>query len=375
MHVKFYDVGAQYRQIKKEIDEAIAEVLENASFYDSPSVSAFEAAFAQCHQTTHCIAVNSGTSALHATLMALEIGFGDEVLVPVNTFFATAEAVSLTGATPVFVDCNAEDYGIDPKHLARHVTARTKALIVVHMYGQAVQLAASKAFSEQHGLHLIEDCAHAHLATYDHIPVGTFGIASCFSFFPGKNLGAYGEGGAILTSDERLAEELIKIRQHGAIQKYHHDRIGHNYRMEGIQAAILNVKLRYIMQWTAIRQERAALYHKLLRDCLQLTLPQTADTNQHVYHLFVILCQDRDTLRSFLGKKGIETGLHYPIPLHLQKAYASLGYQIGDFPVAERLSKEMLSLPISEQLSEEEVRYIANCIQEFYAQNPHDIKP
>lgn len=368
MHVKFYDVGAQYKQIKREVDEAIGEVLENASFYDGPSVSAFEAAFAQCHQASHCIAVNSGTSALHATLLALEIGLGDEVLVPVNTFFATAEAVSLTGATPVFVDCNADDYGIDPKHLEKHITARTKALIVVHMYGQAAQLAASKAFSEQHGLHLIEDCAHAHLATYDHVPVGTFGIASCFSFFPGKNLGAYGEGGAILTSDERLAEELIKIRQHGANQKYHHERIGHNYRMEGIQAAILNVKLRYIEQWTTIRQERAALYHHLLKECPGLVLPKTVDNNQHVYHLFVILCKNRNTLKDFLEKKGIETGLHYPIPLHLQKAYASLGYKHGSFPIAERLSEEMLSLPISEQLSEAEVQYVVRCIQEFYTQ-------
>lgn len=370
MQVKFYDVAAQYRQIKEEVEAAISEVLESAAFYDGPAVSTFENSFAQRHRAAHCIAVNSGTSALHATLMALNVGPGDEVIVPVNTFFATAEAVSLTGARPVFADCNADDYGIDPSHLKKHITFRTKALIVVHMYGQAAQISALKEFSDQHGLQLIEDCAHAHIATYNNVPVGTFGIASCFSFFPGKNLGAYGEGGAILTNDEGLATELTKIRQHGAIEKYHHERIGHNYRMEGIQAAILNVKFPYIKQWTVIRQERAALYCTLLKDCKEIILPKTADTNEHVYHLFVIRCQNRNKLRSYLENKGIETGLHYPIPLHLQKAYSFMGYNPGSFPVAEQLAEEILSLPISEQISYEEVRYVSVCIKAFYASEP-----
>ncbi len=367
MQVKFYDVAAQYKQIKTEIDATIIEVLESAAFYDSPAVSAFEHMFAQLHQTKHCIAVNSGTAALHASLMALNITAGDEVLVPANTFFATAEAVSLTGATPVFVDCNADDYGMDPTHLEGALTARTKALIAVHMYGQAAQLDALKVFSEKHGLYLVEDCAHAHLATYKTIPVGSHGITACFSFFPGKNLGAYGEGGAILTNDDGLAHELAKIRQHGAIEKYHHERIGHNYRMESIQAAILNVKMRYMEQWTAIRQQRAVLYKELLSDCPQVILPHIADTNQHVYHLFVIRCLERNGLKGYLQEKGIETGLHYPIPLHLQKAYASLGYNRGSFPVAEQLSKEILSLPISEQITVEEVRYVSARIKAFYA--------
>lgn len=367
MQVKFYDVAAQYKQIKEEIDTAISEVLESAAFYDSPSVLAFERAFAQRHGAEHCIAVNSGTSALHATLMALNIGVGDEVLVPVNTFFATAEAVSLTGAKPVFVDCNVDDYGIDPGQLERHRTARTKALIIVHMYGQAAQIMALKAFAEKHDLYLIEDCAHGHLATYNGVPVGTFGTASCFSFFPGKNLGAYGEGGAILTQHPELATELAKIRQHGALNKYYHERIGHNYRMEGLQAAILNVKLRYIEQWTAKRQQRAALYSQLLESCSEVVLPKIAATNQHVYHLFVIRCRNRDKLREYLTHKGVETGLHYPLPLHLQKAYAGLGYQSGSFPTAEQLSGEILSLPISEQLSEDEAKYVSKCIKAFYA--------
>lgn len=366
MQVKFYDVAAQYKQIKNEIDTAIGEVLESAAFYDSPSVWAFEHAFAERHKAEHCVAVNSGTSALHATLMALNIGFGDEVLVPVNTFFATAEAVSLTGASPVFVDCNVDDYGIDTAQLEKHRTARTKALIVVHMYGQAAQIAALQAFAKKHGLYLIEDCAHAHFATYNAVPVGTFGVASCFSFFPGKNLGSYGEGGAILTQDAGLADELTKIRQHGSLQKYHHERIGHHYRMEGIQAAILNVKLRYIERWTATRQRRAELYSQLLATCPGIILPKTAVTNQHVYHLFVIRCQNRDRLKSYLEKKGIETGLHYPVPLHLQKAYASLRYEPGSFPMAEQLSEEILSLPMSEQLTEDEVRYVSDCIKAFY---------
>lgn len=366
MRVKFYDLQKQYQGIKKEIDTAIAEVLEQASFYDSAFVESFENNFALKHQAKYCVAVNSGTSALHATLLALNIGPGDEVLVPVNTFFATAEAVSLTGATPVFVDIETDYYCIDTAQLINKLSERTKAIIAVHLYGQAANLAELTKFTKKHGLYLIEDCAHAHLATYNQQAVGTFGIAACFSFFPGKNLGAYGEGGAILTFDSHLAVELQKIRSHGALQKYHHERIGHNYRMEGIQGAILNVKLKYISTWTAKRRQNAALYDRLLKDCPSVMLPQRSPMNEHVYHLYVIRCQDRDNLKVFLEEKGIETGLHYPIPLHLQKAYAFLDDKIGDFPVAEKLAGEILSLPISEQSTEEEIHYVAQHIKEFY---------
>lgn len=366
MRVKFYDLQQQYRTIKKEIDNAIATVLEQASFYDSPFVEDFENGFAQMHQANHCIAVNSGTSALHATLLALDIGPGNEVLVPVNTFFATAEAVSLTGATPVFVDCEPDYFCIDTNLLDNKVSSRTRAIIAVHLYGQAANLTELKKFTEKHGLYLIEDCAHAPLATYKQQSIGTFGIASCFSFFPGKNLGAYGEGGAVLTLDSDLALALRKIRSHGALQKYYHERIGHNYRMEGIQGAILNVKLKYITAWTETRRQHAALYNELLKDCSSVLLPQVAFTNEHVYHLYVIHCQNRDDLKIYLEGQGIETGLHYPIPLHLQKAYASLNYAVGDFPIAEQMAKTMLSLPVSEQLTKEAVQYVAQHITAFY---------
>ena len=329
-------------------------------------MEAFEADFAKIHASKHCIAVNSGTSALHATLMALNIGIGDEVLVPVNTFFATAEAVSLTGAVPVFVDCEPYYYNIDTALLAEKLSAKTKAVIGVHLYGQAADLRGLEHFTRQHNLLLIEDCAHAHLATYFQEPVGTAGVASCFSFFPGKNLGAYGEGGAILTQSDELALELRKIREHGAIKKYHHERIGHNYRMEGIQGAILNVKMKYIVEWTEKRRGIAMQYIHLLQGCRQVVVPQTAADNRHVFHLFVIQCEKRDELQAYLEAKGIETGLHYPIPLHLQKAYAFLAYKVGDFPVAEALSSRILSLPMYEQLKKEEVNYVADCIRNFY---------
>lgn len=365
MKVNFLDLQAQYASIKGEIDAAIQQVLNKAAFAGGPFVDEFEEAFAKAHKAKYCVAMNSGTAALHATLMALDIGRGHEVIVPANTFFATPEAVSLAGATPVFVDCEGVYYNIDPEKIEAAITGKTKAIFAVHLYGQPAQLRALKEIADKHGLILLEDCAQAHLAEYNQHPVGTFGVAGCFSFYPGKNLGAYGEGGAVITNDEELAYKLRLIRSHGAENKYYHEVIGHNYRMEGMQGAILNVKLKYLDEWTALRRKNASLYHKLLKDLPGIVLPTEMQGVKHVYHLFVVRVAARQDLMEFLESKGVYTGIHYPVPCHLQNAYDFLGYEKGSKPVTEQYASQILSLPMSEQLKEIEIRYVCEKIEEF----------
>ncbi|MDZ7725178.1 MAG: DegT/DnrJ/EryC1/StrS family aminotransferase [candidate division KSB1 bacterium] len=322
--------------------------------------------FAQKHNTEFCVGVNSGTAALHAVMMALDIKAGDQVIVPANTFFATPEAVSLNSAVPVFVDCEPDFYNIDPELIEKSITSKTKAVIAVHLYGQPAQMERIKQIADKHDLFLIEDCAQAHTSRYHDQSVGTFGIAGCFSFYPGKNLGAYGEGGAVVTRDESLYKKLMMIRDHGMQQKYHHDIIGHNYRMEGMQGAVLDVKLKHIDKWTEIRRHNAGLYNKYLGECKEIILPKEMDDVKHVYHLYVIRTKNRDQLQQYLKENGIFTGIHYPIPCHLQKAYKNSGYQKGDFPVTEEQADQLLSLPMSEQLTEKEVKYTAEKILTYF---------
>jgi len=366
MKVKFLDLKAQYLSIKDEIDEAIQNVLIDSAFTAGPYVKSFEENFAKKHNSKYCVGVNTGTSALHAALMALNIKNGDEVIVPANTFFATPLSVTLSGATPVFVDCESEYYNIDINQIQDAITKNTKAIITVHLYGQPAQLDKIKDIADKNNLILIEDCAQAHIAEYYKRTVGTFGICGCFSFYCGKNLGAYGEGGAIITNDETLYEKLLMIRNLGMSRKYHHDIIGHNYRMAGMQGAILDVKLKHLDKWTEIRRRNADLYRRYLADCSEIMLPNEMENLKHVYHLFVIRTKKRDELRHFLDNNHIQTGIHYPIPCHLQKAYDYLNYITGDFPITEKLSNEILSLPMSEQLNEEEIKYISEKINEFY---------
>ena len=365
--VKFLDLKSQYLSIKDEIDEAIQDVLLDSAFADGPYVKEFEKNFALMHNAKYCVAVNSGTAALHASLMALEIKAGDEVIVPANTFFSTPLSVTLTGATPVFVDCESEYYNIDFDKIQDAITKNTKAIIAVHLYGQPAQLYKIKHIADKNNLILIEDCAQAHIAKYREGFVGNFGKCGCFSFYCGKNLGAYGEGGAIITNDKELYEWLRMIKNIGMSQKYYHDLIGHNYRMSGMQGAILNVKLKYIEEWTKIRRRNAALYRQYLADCNEIILPNEMENIKHVYHLFVIRTKKRDKLRHFLNNNNIQTGIHYPIPCHLQKAYDYLNYKIGDFPITEKLSNEIISLPMSEQLNEKEIRYVSWKIKEFFS--------
>ena len=365
MKVNFLDLKAQYLSIKSEIDEAIHNVLLDSAFTAGPYVKSFEENFAKQHNAKYCVGVSSGTAALHAALMALNITSGDEVIVPANTFFATPEAVSLTGATPVFVDCEPNYYNIDHRKIERSITDDTKAIIAVHLYGQPAQLDTIKKIAEKHNLLLIEDSAQAHISVYKDKSVGTYGVCGCFSFYCGKNLGAYGEGGAIITNDEDLYKKMMMIRDHGMSQKYNHEIIGHNYRMAGFQGAILDVKLKYLDEWTDTRRKNADLYRKYLSNCEEIVLPEEMPDAKHVYHLFVIRTQKRDELMNFLKENQIYTGMHYPIPCHLQKAYDFLGYKKGDFPNSEKYANEILSLPMSEQLKEEEIKYVSEKIKIF----------
>jgi len=411
--VKFIDLKSQYLSIKREIDEAIQNVLNDSAFTLGSYVESFEKNFAEIHNAKYCTALNSGTSALHASMMALNIGSGDEVLVPVNTFFATPLSAILVGAKPVFIDCESSYYNIDVEKIEKSINKNTKAIVPVHLYGQPARMDKITDLAKKYGLFVIEDCAQAHLAEYsprginmtqnkcsynrnsippgepcginekenklnpmlNNIPlgkgskVGTFGDIGCFSFYPGKNLGAYGEGGAILTNNESLYRKIKVIRNIGMDERYHHDIIGHNFRMEGIQGAILDIKLKYLEEWTIIRRKNVDLYRQLLENCDEIILPSEMPGVKHVYHLFVIRAKKRNHLMNFLNKNGIETGLHYPIPCHLQNACKYLGYKTGDFPVAEKLADEILSLPMSEQLKEHEIQYVCEKIKEFYTKS------
>ncbi|MBN1781689.1 DegT/DnrJ/EryC1/StrS family aminotransferase [bacterium] len=366
MDVPFLDLKAQYLSIKDEVDEAVQAVLHSCAFTGGPFVEEFEKAFAEMHRAVHCVAVNSGTAALHAAFMVHGIGPGDEVIVPANTFFATPEAVSLCGAIPVFVDCSPGDFNMDTSRIESAVTERTAAIVPVHLYGQPADMNGILDIAAKYRLKVIEDCAQAHLAEYQGKSVGALGHCGCFSFYPGKNLGAYGEGGAVLTNDAHLAGSLRQFRDHGMARKYHHEFVGHNYRMTGLQGAILHVKLSHLEAWTQRRRAAAALYRRLLEHCVSVQLPRDKPDCRHVYHLFVIRTAARDDLAAYLKSKGVATGLHYPVPCHLQPAYDFLHHQAGDFPAAEQAACEILSLPMSEQLKDDEITYVCEMIRSFF---------
>ncbi|MBN2858296.1 MAG: DegT/DnrJ/EryC1/StrS family aminotransferase [Candidatus Delongbacteria bacterium] len=364
--IKFLDLKAQYLSIKEEIDCAIQEVLLASAFAGGPFVKSFEENFAKIHDAKFCAGVNNGTSALHIAMMGLNIGEGDEIIMPANTFIATPASVSLQGAKPVFVDCSEEDFNIDVSKIEEAITKKTKAILPVHLFGQPAKMDVITEIAEKHGLMVIEDCAQAHLAEFQGKKVGTIGVAGCFSFYPGKNLGAYGEGGAVISNDEEFWKKIQAIKEHGSFRKYHHEYLGHNYRLEGIQGAILDVKLKYIEAWTETRRKNADLYRKYLSGVDEIILPEERGDVRHVYHLFVIRTEKRDDLAEYLNENGVQTGIHYPIPCHLQRSYGFMGYKKGDFPVSEKLAKEILSLPMSEQLKEDEIVYIAEKIREYF---------
>ena len=378
MQVPFVDLKIQYRNIKAEVDEAVHGVLDSAMFIMGPHVKAFEEGFAKLHGAKYCIGTSSGTDSLHLALWALGVGHGDRVIVPVNTFIATSEAVSLCGATPVFVDCD-EYFNIDVSKVREILESRFTihdsrftALIPVHLYGQPADMINIIYLAKENNLKVIEDACQAHLAAWQMANgkwqmAGAAGDAGAFSFFPGKNLGAYGEAGATVTNDDELYAKMVQIHDHGSARRYVHDTVGHNYRMEAIQGAVLSIKLKYIEAWTKLRQGHAALYDELLKDVDEIITPRVKEGRTHSYHLYVVRCKRRDELKEFLEQQGVAVGLHYPIPLHLQRAYSHLGYHKGDFPVAEKLAGEILSLPMFPELTEEQIQYVTKKINDFYA--------
>lgn len=368
MNVPFVDLKTQYSGIKEEVLKEINEVLDNTAYICGKKTKKFEEEFAARHNVKHSVALSSGTDALDIAIRALGIGKEDEVIVPVNTFIATAEGVSASGATPVFVDNDERTYNIDPEKIEAVITPKTKAIIPVHLYGQPAEMDRILDIADDHNLYVIEDCAQAHLAEYKNEKIGGLGDIGTFSFYPGKNLGAYGEGGGVTTNDDRLYEFMLKYRQHGSIEKYVHDIVGHNFRMEEIQAGVLNVKLKYIETWTSNRRRIAGLYSKTFAELgiKEVITPFNPDHIKPVYHLYVIRVPRREELVKYLGEKGIQTGLHYPLPLHMQKAYSHLGYKPDDFPIAKKLANEILSIPMYPEMTDEMVEYVCSTIKSFY---------
>ena len=400
MNVPFIDLKVQYKQIEHEVLPMVTEAMTNGAFIGGPQVLGFEKEFAEFCESKYCAGVNSGTDALRFSLMAIGVGPRDEVITVPNTFIATTEAISQVGATPVFVDIDERTYNMDPQKLndylkfrnpqslpanasppgiarlqprrtgaqARRAGAirnRIRAVIPVHLYGQPADMDSILEITQKHNISVIEDACQAHGALYKDRKAGSLGDIGCFSFYPGKNLGAYGEGGAIVTQDEEIASKIRMIRDHGQAKKYFHDIEGYNGRLDAIQAAVLRIKLKRLTNWNYSRRENAAYYHELLSKVNGVSLPVEADFARSVYHLYVILVDDREGLQQFLSDKGIGTGLHYPLPLHLQKAYAHLGYKDGSFPVTESVAKKLISLPMFPELTREQIEYVAQCIKEF----------
>jgi len=357
--IPFVDLKAQYRALKPEIDRAIEHVLDNAQFILGPAVTAFEKDFAAFCRTSEAIGVNSGTSALHLALLAAGVGPGDEVITVPFTFVATVAAIEYAGAKPVLVDVEPEFWTMNPAGLERAITPRTKAIVPVHLFGQPADMDPILAVAERHGLVVIEDACQAHGAEYKGRRCGSMGRLGCFSFYPGKNLGAYGEGGAVVTSDPMMAEKVRLLRSWGEETRYEHKYRGFNYRMDGVQGAVLGVKLPFLEAWTEARRGRAAEYGRQLADT-PAVVPSERRGSRHVYHVYVVRLPEREAWRARLTDAGVQTGVHYGIPVHLQPAYRDLGYSPGDFPVAERAATEVLSLPMFPELTDGQIETVGN---------------
>jgi dTDP-4-amino-4,6-dideoxygalactose transaminase len=364
--IPFVDLRAQYERYREEFDAAIHGVIDRTAFIGGKPVAKFEQDYQATYGVKHCIGVGNGTDAIYIVLRMLGIGQGDEVITTANSWISTSETISQTGARPVFVDVD-EYFGIDTARIGACITERTKAVIPVHLFGQPADVDNVEKLCREHGLHMIEDCAQAHLATVRGRRVGTIGVAGTFSFYPGKNLGAYGDAGAIVTNDEQLARRCKMFARHGALEKHDHQMEGINSRLDGIQAALLSAKLPHLPTWTTERQRVAAAYDEMLAGIPGLELPAVRPDCTHVYHLYVVLCERRDALRAYLAENGVGTGVHYPTPLPLLPAYRYLGHKPGEFPRAEHNSRHMLSLPIYPEMSLAMVERVAELIRRFYA--------
>lgn len=363
--IPLVDLVGQYQRYKEELDIAIHKILDTGAFIGGKTVSDFEAAFAKFCGTKYSVGVGNGTDALYLIFRALGLGQGDEVIVPANTFIASAEAIGMTGATPVFVDVDPDTALIDPKCAAAAVTDRTKAILPVHLYGQLVPMEPILELARKHNFHVVEDSAQAHGAERDGTRAGAYGVASGFSFYPGKNLGAYGDGGAVTTNDTALEDKVRRIANHGRAEKYMHDMEGVNSRLDGIQAAVLGTKLRHFEEATEERRVAAARYQEMLDGVAGLKRPTIISRQAHVFHLYVVEVDDREALSSFLKERNIFSGVHYPVPLHLQPAYSHLEKGEGDFPHSERMASRILSLPLFPEITEAQQERVVAGVKEF----------
>ena len=362
--IPFVDLKMQYHSIKSEIDAAIQNILENSQFILGKEVAGFEEEFAAYCQTRHAIGVNSGTSALHLALLAAGIGPGDEVITVSMTFVATVAAIVYSGAKPVFVDVDPASYCMDPSKIEAAITKHTKAIMPVHLYGQMADMDPILEIAKRHNLLVIEDAAQAHGAEYKGRRAGSLGDMGCYSFYPGKNLGAYGEGGAVITNNQEYNRTIRMLRDWGAEKKYQHVLKGYNYRLEGMQGAILRVKLHYLEGWTEARRAHAAEYSRLLAGSSVIT-PAEMPYARHVFHVYAIRTTARETLQQSLTKADIQSGIHYPIPVHLLPAYSDLGYKPGDFPITEKIANEELSLPMFAEMTNEQIEVVVKGIEGF----------
>jgi dTDP-4-amino-4,6-dideoxygalactose transaminase len=366
MQVPFLNLKMQLPDIRKEIESKFSTIIDNTSFVCGSNVSEFEKKYSELHQVKYTVGLSSGTDGNHLSMLVCGIGNGDEVIVPVNTFIATAEGISHAGGRPVFIDVDAEASSIDVSKIEDAITPQTRAINPVHLFGQPVNMEPILEIAKRHNIFVIEDAAQAHCAEYKGKRIGGIGDIASWSFYPGKNLGAWGEAGCVTTNNEEFYINARKLRDHGSDRKYYHEKIGHNYRMSEFQAAVLIVKMKFIEQWTEIRRANAEKYNEQLKDIEQIVTPVESPNGRHVYHLYVIKTKKRNKLQSYLNERGIGTGIHYPFPLHLTKAYSCLGYTAGDFPVAEKLSTEILSLPMYPELTESQIGYVCETILSFF---------
>jgi dTDP-4-amino-4,6-dideoxygalactose transaminase len=364
MHVPFLDLRAHHEPLMDEFVNAFRQVTDASAFAGGPFVARFETEFAGFCGSRHTLGVASGTDALWLSLLALGVGPGDEVITVPNSFMATAEAISLCGARPVFVDVDPETYTMDPEQLEAAITLRTQAIVPVHLFGQTAAMGEIMAIASRRGTPVVEDACQAHGASYKGRKAGSMGVAGCFSFYPGKNLGAFGEAGAITTDDPDLRTKVQVLRDHGQAAKYLHSMIGWNARMDGIQAAVLSVKLRRLAAANEARRVHARLYNELLADEPRVIRPVVGPDNTHVYHIYAVRVQDRDGVLQRMAARGVHCAIHYPVPIHLQKAYGFLGLGPGTFPVAEQCAKEFLSLPMYPELTEEQIRFVVDTLKE-----------
>lgn len=368
MKVPFVDLKAQYLSIKDSIDSAIQDVIDETAFIGGARVKAFEKDFAQLYGVKHCISVANGTDAIYCALKMLGVGQGDEVITTAHSWISTSETISQTGAKPIFIDVEENYFSINPELIEEKITKKTKAIIPVHIYGQACDMIRIMDIAKRHNLYVIEDTAQAHFSEFNNKRVGLFGNAATFSFYPGKNLGAYGDAGAIITNDKELAEKMRMFSNHGALVKHEHHMEGINSRLDGLQAAILSVKLEHILKWTDLRSEKARRYTELLSDISAIDLPKVRKNSKHSFHLYVIKTKRRDELKSFLNQRGIGCAIHYPTILPLLPAYNYLNYSKESFPVSYANQQEILSLPLYPELSEEQIILVTGAVRDFFSE-------